>query len=37
LDLTGEISSSAGWQIMNLVSISEIKNGKEKKRNPQKE
>jgi len=37
LNLTGEISSSAGWQMMSLVRISEIKNGKEKKRNPRKE
>jgi len=35
--LTREISSSAGWQMMSLVSISGIKNGKEKKRNPRKE
>jgi hypothetical protein len=36
-NLTREISSSAGWQMMSLVSISGIKNGKEKKRNPRKE
>ena len=37
LNLTGEISSSAGWQMKSLVRISEFKNGKEKKRNPRKE
>ena len=30
-------SSSAGWQMMSLVKISEFKNGEEKKRNPRKE
>jgi len=37
LNLTREISSSAGWQMKSLVRISELKNGEEKKRNPRKE